>query len=76
MEAWRQRAAIVAASAPHMENHARRNLLRQLELRAGGLRGALPDAGPAAEIPKQTTTPDPDAAAAYFAQRGVKVRAS
>lgn len=64
MEAHRIRQLITATSAPHLTISARRELLRQLE-RIGTIRE------PVQPIPKQAH--DPQAAAAYFAARGIRV---
>ncbi len=64
MEAHRIRQLMAATTAPHLAAPARRELLRQLE-RIGTVCEAT------APIPKQAH--DPQAAAAYFAARGIRV---
>lgn len=67
VEAQRTRTLITAASAPHMREQARRDLLRSID------RHAAPPAPPPTPMTKERY--DPDAAAAWFAARGVRVEA-
>jgi hypothetical protein len=66
VEARRVRQGIQAATAPHLKASDRRTLLRQLDRLA-----RVPE--PAATPVVEPTAHDPAAAAAWFAQRGVKV---
>ena len=65
IEAQRLSAAITAASSPHLKASARRDLVRRV-----GKVADLPKP-PAAEMPKERI--DPAAAAAWFAERGIRV---
>ncbi len=65
IEAGRQLSAVAATLAPHWREGDRRGYLRELELRAA------PSRPPVATMPKERI--DPEAAAAWFAARGVRV---
>jgi hypothetical protein len=65
IEATRLSAAMTAATSPHLTPRAQRDLVRRVRRTAD-----LPRPEPA-EIPKERH--DPAAAAAWFAERGIKV---
>jgi hypothetical protein len=68
IEAQRLSSAMTAASAPHMKASARRDLTRRI-----GRIAHLPTTEPP-EMPKERI--DPAAAAAWFAERGIRVETS
>jgi hypothetical protein len=70
LEAYEQRAAITAATAPHFKSHAYRDLVWDLNAMAAPL---FPPPEPPERETYEHAEPDPAAAAAWFKAMGARV---